>query len=146
MTIKPAFLGEIVLRALHAEGFSITSTRVDAAPTPGSYAETFPEREPTKPMPTLPDPKPPGTASPPPPPRRTMSAAHRSLLAHYRRIVGEEGQAIAAVEEELHELRKDPKVVRYLEAAEALRVAIERRDRAAQDLGFAICKEGDIQP
>lgn len=74
-------------------------------------------------------------------PPRTESGAQRSLTAHYRRVIGEETANVRIAEDELRELRNDPKVVRYLAAKEALERALERRASAARDLGLTIAGE-----
>ena len=97
------------------------------SPRPGGYAEVHP-RQPSR-------------------PQVTESAMERSLIVHYRRIVGQESQTVAALYSELEQLRKDPRVVRYLEAMREHDEASERREQAARDLGMVICRElGEVKP
>jgi hypothetical protein len=96
------------------------------APRPGSYAEVT-GRQPSR-------------------PQLTESATERTLIVHYRRIVGQESQSVAALYAELAELRADPKVARYLEALREHDEASERREQAARDLGMVICRElGEVK-
>jgi len=86
-------------------------------------------------------------AKPPARPQQTESAMERSLIVHYRRIIGQESQAVQALYTELEQLRKDPRVVRYLEATREHQEASERREQAARDLGMVICRElGEVKP
>ncbi len=78
---------------------------------------------------------------------QTESAMERSLIVHYRRIVGQESQAVQALYRELEELRADPRVARFIEATRELGEAEERREQAARDLGMVICRElGEVKP
>lgn len=80
-------------------------------------------------------------------PQQTESAMERSLIVHYRRIVGQESQTVQALYTELEQLRKDPKVQRYLEALREEQEAHDRREQAARDLGMVICRElGEVKP
>jgi hypothetical protein len=72
---------------------------------------------------------------------RTESGAQRSILVHFRKMIGEETAAARAYEEEIRKLRKDAKVQQYLTALTALEESMARRDTAARDLGYAIAGE-----
>lgn len=123
---------------LHAETCVRRPTHKDLARVELASTRVDPRVEQATPIPTPTKPR---------PAPRTASGAQRSLTTHYRRIVGEETQAIRQLEEEHQELRYHPMVVRYLEAVTAMADAHTRRDQAARDLGLLICNEGtEIKP